>query len=309
MNKIKLFSGTAHKDLADEVSKLLGIPLSKAEIIRFGNNEVKVTIQEDVRDAKCVIIQPTSNPKDSNIMELLLFCDALKRSEAKKVTAVIPYFGYAKQNMQHRDGECVSVNVIIRMLESVGFDKVIVFDIHDEGTGGVFMIPYKNMTAFSFLAEKVRDYLNKQNIPLDDIVLLSPDQGAVEKVRIFGTTFYGSENFSEVVIEKKRDQNIAHKAKPIDLYGNVEGKHVVIVDDMIVSGSTVIPAIDLCLERGAKDIYCAFIHNDFTKEAPQKLQNSKLKKLFSTNTIPLSESMKFDKLEQFSIAELIAKEI
>lgn len=305
----KLFSGSAHIHLSESISKLVGLPLSKVEIIRFGNSEVKVTIQEDVRNVDCIVIQPTTNPTDENLMELLLFCDALKRSEARRVIAVIPYFGYAKQNLQHRAGECVSVNVVIRMFEAVGFDKIVTFDIHDEATGGVFMIPFKNATLFPFLAKKTSELLKKEHITKDSVVLLSPDQGAVEKVRIFGNAFYGHENFKEVVIEKKRDQNIAHKSEPIDLYGDVKNKTVIIVDDMIVSGSTLLPAAELCLARGARDVYAAVIHNDFTSSAPSKLQSSKMKAIITTNTIPLRAEKQFPKLTQVDISPVLAEEI
>jgi ribose-phosphate pyrophosphokinase len=305
----KLFSGSAHQTLSQSVSNLVKLPLSQAEIVRFGNSEVKVTIQEDVRDADCIIIQPTTNPTDENLMELLLFCDALKRSEARNITAIMPYFGYAKQNMQHRTGECVSVNVVIRMLESVGFDKIITCDIHDEATGGVFMIPYKNVTLFPFLAEKTLEVLTKQKIKKENIALLSPDQGAVEKVRIFGKSFFGTDDFKEVVIEKRRDQNVAHKAEPIDIYGDVKNKTVIIVDDMVVSGSTLLPAIDLCLSRGATEVYAAIVHNDFTASAPERLESSKLKKIITTNTIPLRKETMFSKLEQVDISSVLAKEI
>src|SRR3989338_9480926 len=135
---VKLFSGSAHPNLSQEVSKLLNISISKSQVTRFGDSEVKVTIQEKVKNQTCVVIQPTSNPTDTNVMELLFFCDALRRQEAKKVIGYIPWFGYAKQDIQHRPGECVSVNVIIRMLESIGFFKVYTIDLHDEATGGVF---------------------------------------------------------------------------------------------------------------------------------------------------------------------------
>jgi ribose-phosphate pyrophosphokinase len=140
-------------------------------------------------------------------------------------------------------------------------------------------------------------------------VLVSPDQGAVEKVRIFGTSYYGTESFREAVIEKKRDQIVPHKAMPLDLYGDVKDKIAIIVDDMVVSGSTVIPAVELCLERGAKEVYAAVIHHDFTTKAPELLQNSKLKKFFTTNTIPLKEEHKFEKLEEISVAPLIQEEL
>jgi len=320
----KLFSGTAHPQLAKQVSDTLHVPLAKVEIVRFGNSEVKVTIQEDVKNQTCVVIQPTSNPTDTNLMELLLFCDALKREEAKKIIAIIPYFGYAKQNIQHRKGECVSVNVVIRFLESIGFDKVYAIDIHDEATGGVFNIPFRNLSAFPLLAEEIKKYFIKEKIvdviSSNKIALVSPDQGAVEKVRRFGNHFFNNINFVGAkfispetfpisVIEKKRDQNIAHKATPLALYGDVKDKIALIVDDMVVSGSTMIPAVELCLNRGTKTVYACAVHHDFTSSAPEKLQNSKLEKFFTTNTIALKKEQTFSRLIEFSISSLISEEL
>ncbi|MBI4226353.1 ribose-phosphate pyrophosphokinase [Candidatus Roizmanbacteria bacterium] len=312
---LKLFSGTAHPKLSQEVSKLLKLPLSKSEVVRFGNSEVRVRISENVRNSTCIVIQPAANPTDTNYMELFFFCDALRRQEAKKVIGVIPYFGYAKQNIQHRSGESVSVNVIIRFLESIGFEKIYAFDLHDEATAGVFSIPFKHLSAFPLSAKHIRNYFLKSvetrhaSSLQKHVALVSPDQGAVEKVRHFGRFFFQTENFSEVVIEKKRDQDVMHKAKPLDLYGDVKNKIALIVDDMVVSGSTVLPAIDLCLKRGAKKVYFAAIHHDFTKEAPRLLQNSRLERFFTTNTIELKPTQKFPKLEEISVASLIANEL
>ena len=312
---IKLFSGTSHPKLCLEVSRLLKIPLSKSEVIRFGNSEIRVRINENVKNAICVIIQPAVNPTDTHYMELFFFCDALRRQEAKKVIGIIPYFGYAKQNIQHRVGESVSVNVIIRFLEAIGFAKIYTFDLHDEATAGVFSIPFKHLSAFPLLAKHIRNYFlhsvetRHASSLQQDIALVSPDQGAVEKVRNFGKIFFKTDNFSEVVIEKKRDLDTAHAAKPLDLYGIVKGKIALIVDDMIVSGSTVLPAVDLCLERGAREVYVAAVHHDFTKDAPTALQSSKLEKFFTTNTISLRRDQQFSKLEEISIAPLIANEL
>lgn len=305
----KLFSGTANPELAKEVADSLSTPLSEAEVIRFGNSEVRVRVVADVKNEICAVVQATSNPSDTNIMEICLFCDALRRQEARKIVGVIPYFGYAKQNIAHRAGECVSVHVVIKFLESMGFHKIYTFDLHDEGTAGVFSIPFKNLSAFPLLARHLETYFKRRSIPLADVALVSPDQGAVEKVRSFGKVLYGHENFDEVVIEKKRDQDIAHKAKPLALYGNVKDKIAVIVDDMVVSGSTLIPAIDLCLSEGAKQVYACIVHHDFIEGSSDLIQNSKLERLFTTNTIRLKKEEVFDKLEEISVAPLLAEEL
>lgn len=306
---MKLFAGTAHPVLVKKVAEKMNITLSNVDVLRFGNSEVRVRIKEEVRGETCVVIQPTSYPTDTHLMELFLFCDALKREEASRIIAVIPYFGYAKQNIQHVKGDCVSANVVVRFLEAIGFHKVYTFDIHDEGTGGVFSIPFKNLTAFSLLAQYIRDYLKKQKINTSDVALVSPDQGAVEKVRDFGTVFYGRSDFSEAVIEKRRDQTVPHKAEPIDLYGHVDGKIALIVDDMVVSGSTLLPAVDLCLKKGAREVYATAVHHDFTEGACQKIQSSQLKRFFTTDTIALSKDEQCDKLVEISVASLIAHEL
>lgn len=306
---MKLFSGTASIELTKKIARILSIPIVSSEVIRFGNSEVRVRVCEEVKNQTCVIVQSTTNPTDTNLMELFFFCDALKRQEAKKIIAVIPYFGYAKQNIAHREGECVSANVVVRFLEAIGFNKVYTFDLHDEATGGVFFIPFKNLSAFPILASKLSDYFKKKGVDKARVVLVSPDLGAVEKVRNFGISFYKTADFSEAVIEKQRDLKTAHKANPLDLYGDVKGKIAVIVDDMVVSGSTLLPAVSLCLERGAKEVYSAIVHHDFTKDAPQKLKNSPLKKLFTTDTIPLKTEQKFEEMEEISVASAIAEEL
>lgn len=305
---IKLFSGSANPALSNQVANLLGISLSKSEVLRFGNSEVKVTVQEKVRDATCVVIQPTSNPTDTHIMELLFFCDALKREGAKEIIAVIPYFGYAKQNIQHRQGEGVSVNVVIRMLEGIGFHKVYAFDLHDEGTAGDFNISFKHLSAFPLLADALVKKLRPWGTTPDKVAILTPDQGGVERARNFGKSFFGTSNFEEVVIEKERDQNIPHVAKPIAFYGDVKDKAVIIVDDMIVSGSTLIPAVDLCFQHGAKKVYAAIVHHDFIFNAPEIIQKSKIDIIFTTNTISLQPDQKFSNLAELSVAQIIAEE-
>ena len=162
---MKLFSGSANPILSQKVADKIGVPLSKAEIIRFENSEIRIHIEEEVKDELCYVIQPTANPADTHLMELFFFCDALRRQEAKKVVAIIPYFGYARQDVQHRPGECVSANVVIRFLETIGFYKAYVINLHDEATEGVFSIPFKNINAFPILAKEIKQYIaNSTNL-------------------------------------------------------------------------------------------------------------------------------------------------
>ncbi len=312
---IKLFSGSAHPKLSEEISKLINLPLAKAQIVRFNNSEVKVTIKEDVKQTTCVVIQPTANPTDTHLMELFFFCDALRRQEAKYVIGYIPYFGYARQDIQHQPGECVSANVIIRFLESIGFNKIYTIDLHDEATEGVFSIPFKNLSALPLLAKAVKEYListnfrETANIIPEKVMIVSPDQGGIERARKFGESFFGHPNFSLAVIEKKRHLEKIHTSQALDLYGNIKNKIAILVDDLTTSGGTLINAAQLCLKNGATEVIASVVHHDFAKEAPEKIQNSPLKKFFTTNTIALQPEQKFSKLEEISIANLIAQEL
>ncbi len=305
---IKLFSGTANSQLSSKVAKILKLPISKSEIVRFGSSEVRVRIEENVRNKTCFIIQSTSNPTDNNLIELFLFCDALRRQEAAKVIGIIPYFGYARQDIQHRTGECVSANVVIRFLESIGFYKIYTVDIHDEATEGVFSIPFKNLTALTSLSEKINKYL-KKNYPKLNPVIVSPDQGGIERARKFGINLLGHENFSITVIEKKRNLSKTNQSKALDIYGNVNHSVAILVDDIATSGSTLVNAAQLCLEKGAKAVLAAIVHHDFLETTPKKINQSLIEKFFTTDTIFLEKKHKFKKLNEISIAPLLAKEI
>ncbi len=301
---IKVFSGTANPALSSEVSGLLGIPCAKSEVIRFSNSEVRVRIDEDVKNTTCIVIQPTANPTDTNLIELFFFCDALRRMEAKKVIGIIPYFGYARQDIQHRPGECVSVNVIIRFLESIGFSKIYAIDLHDEATEGVFSIPFKNLSALPLLAKRIKKYVGD-----DSIALISPDQGGIERTRKFGEYLFGKADCDFGIIEKKRDLDNIHKSEATALYGKVEGKTVVLIDDLTTSGGTLINAAEFCIKNRAKRVVAGVVHHDFSPDAQEKLQASVIDRFFTTNTISLSDKQKFEKLDEVSVASLIADEI
>lgn len=304
----KLFSGSANPKLSVEVSKLLDVPISKSEVTRFDNSEIRVTIQEKVKDEVCVIIQPTANPTDTHLMELFFFADALKRMEAKKIIAFIPYFGYARQNREHRIGESVSVNVVIRFFETIGFSQVYTFDLHDDGTEGIFSIPFKNLSTFSILGREVAHYL-KNNKNTEQVAVVSPDQGGVERAQIFAENFFHSNKVDIAVIEKRRNLNKIHQSKALNLYGKVRNKTCILVDDIITSGGTLVHAAEFCLKRGAKRVLACVVHHDFSPNAEAVLSKSPLEKIFMSNTIALKPEQKFSKLKEISIAPLIEREL
>lgn len=305
---LKLFSGSANPKLTTEVSKLLGVPISKSEVTRFDNSEIRVTIQEKVKDDVCVIIQPTANPTDTHLMELFFFADALRRMQAKKIIAFIPYFGYARQNREHRPGEAVSVNVIIRFFEIIGFNQVYTFDLHDDGTEGIFSIPFKNLSTFSILGREVAHYL-KNNKNTEEVAIVSPDQGGVERAQTFAENFFHTNNVDIAVIEKRRNLDKIHQSKALNLYGEVKNKTCIIVDDIITSGGTLVHAAEFCLKRGAKRVLACIVHHDFSPNAETILSGSPLEKIFMSNTISLKPEQKFSKLREISIAPLIEQEL
>jgi len=303
---VKIFSGSANPKLAKEIAFLLNIPLASAKITRFANSEVKVTIQEKVKNNLCFVIQPTSNPTDNHIIELLFFADALKRNGAKKIIAVIPYFGYARQNREHLPGESVSVNVIIRILEYVGFDAIFAVTLHDEATEGVFSVPFKNLDGFSVLTKKIATYLN-DNFKNEKVIIISPDQGGIERAQNFADTFFHQKNVEIAVVEKKRNLEKIHQSMAVNIFGEVKDKVAIIVDDIITSGGTLVNAADLCLKKGAKKVIAAVVHPDLSSKAKEIIEKSSIEKLFVTNSIQLEE--KIEKVTVVSCAPLIAQAI
>lgn len=308
---LKLFSGTSNQPLSQKVAQALGKELARAEVIQFENSEVRVRIEEDVKHDTCVLVQSTSNPTNQMIMELFLMADALKREEARRVIAVIPYFGYARQDIQHRQGECVSANVIIRFLESIGIHKVYTISLHDEATEGVFDIPFKNLSPFPIFAEKIHAYLDEKGIEVtpQNVAVMSPDQGGIERARKFGEVLFGHANFNLAVTEKRRDLEHMHESKALNLYGDVKAKTTIIVDDVATSGRTLIHASEFALEQGATNVIAAIVHRDFAPDTAEKLQNSQLDAFFTSDSIQLKDEYRFEKMHEVSMAEVIAKEL
>ncbi|MGB4965852.1 MAG: ribose-phosphate pyrophosphokinase [Microgenomates group bacterium] len=305
---MKLFSTTASADLATEVAQKLSVTLAQSEVKRFENSEVRVQATEPVSGETCIVLGSSSNPTDQHLMELFFFADALKRSEAAKVIGIIPYFGYARQNIQHRPGESVSANVVIRFLEQIGYDEIALFEMHDEATAGVFTIPFSALSAFSLLATSVKTHLESSGVIRDisECVVVSPDQGGVERARHFGEFLYGNSEFDIGVVEKKRDQDVMHESKALDLYGDVKDKVVILVDDIVTSGGTLMNAANMCKEKGAKHVVAAITHYDIGHDRAKALQESAIDAFFTTNTIVIAPENKFEKLQTISVAPIIA---
>lgn len=297
---MKVFSGSSNKPLAEKIAKELKTKLSPLEIHVFPDGEKRIRVLEKVVDEHCVVVQSTSTPADQNYMELFFIVDAVKRSGAKTVTAVIPYLGYQRQDHIFRDGEAVSLEVVIRTLEAVGMDKLILFDLHSIKIPELFHIPVSHLSALPLFAEKIKE----QKWTNSETTLVSPDMGGVRRIKQLCEMLSGMPYAS---IVKNRDLATG-KLTAERVEGGLK-KRALIVDDMISSGGTIISAVNLLLRKGVSEIYVFATHPVFSGAAAEVLQKSAVQKVFVTDTIEVSKKKQFPKLEVISVAGMIAKEL
>lgn len=300
---MKIFSGTSNRPLAEKIAKALNLHLSELEIYIFPDGEKRIRILDSVLDQHTVVVQPTSTPADQNYMELFFIVDALKRSGAKSVTAVVPYLGYQRQDHIFRDGEGVSLEVVRRTLEAVGVNRLIGFDFHTVRVPQLFKIPVSHLSALSLFAEKIK----KEGWTSNDTTLIAPDKGGIRRIKILSDLLNGMPYGS---IEKNRDLATGEvTAEEIDIQEGELKKRSLIVDDMISSGGTIVSAINLLLRKGAEEIYVFATHPVFSDAASEVLQKSAAQKVFATDSILVPEQKQFNKLHILSISKMVAKEI
>lgn len=300
---MKLFSGSASKVLTEEVAKTLKMPLSLIDVHVFPDGERRIRIHDTVVGRKTVVIQSASTPVDTNYMELFFIIDALKRSGAEFVTAVVPYFGYQRQDHIFRDGEAVSLEVVVHILESLKVDRLISFDMHSTKIPDLFTIPVAHLSALSLFADEIQ----KRKWNTKDTMLVSPDTGGIGRIKKLSMLLDGMEY---AAVEKNRDLSTGAISMQSIEEGSTQGKkRAILVDDMISSGNTIMMCAALLQSLGVEEIYVFATHAVFSQDAPRLLQKSLVKKFFVTDTVQLVESKKFDKLEILSVADLIAKEL
>ncbi len=294
---MKIFSGTSNKPLAQKIAKDLGLALSNLEIHIFPDGEKRVRVLGKVVNEDCIVVQPTSPEPDKNYMELFFIVDALRRSGANKIKAVIPYLGYQRQDHVFRIGEAVSLEVIATLLKWGGVDEVISFDLHSIKIPEIFKIKLTHLSALSIFAKEIKK-IGKES------VLVSPDMGGIRRIKILSEML---NNMPYAVIEKNRDLATG-VITMTGISGKVE-KNAIIVDDMISTGSTIVTAANLLKNKGAKNIYVFATHAVFSKDAPNILNNSALQKIFVTDTIDIPKEKQFAKLEVLSVATMISDNI
>ena len=295
--KLKIFTGNANPELAKEICDYLGLPLGEAFVGRFNNGEVQIMIDESVRGKDVFIIQPTSYPVNDNLMELMVMADALKRASARHITAVVPYYGYARQDRKTRGREPITAKLVANLMQTSGITRLVTIDLHAGQIQGFFDVPVDHLYGASILAK----YINEKD--LEEVIVVSPDLGGVTRARDLADRI----GAPIAIIEKKRPE--PGVAKVMNLIGDVKGKNCIIVDDIVDTAGSLVEGAKALKEFGAKSVMAAVTHAVLTDPASERIANSNIKELIVTNTMPLPENCKLDNVTQLSVAPLLGEAI
>ena len=298
-NAFDIFTGTANPELAEEVSKILKIDIAPADVGYFSDGELNVQIQENVRGHDTFIIQSTCSPTNKNVMEIMLIADALKRSSASKITAIVPYFGYARQDRRVRSARVpISAKVVADMFASVGIDRVLTIALHSEPIQGFFDMPADNVYATKFMVDDIKD-----NNERDEVVVVSPDVGGVVRARALAKLL---DDTDLAIIDKRRAA--ANQSEVMNIIGDIQGKVCIVPDDIIDTAGTLCNAANALKENGAKAVKAYITHPVLSGPAIERLENSSIDELIVTNSIPLTpDAKKCSKIRVISLANIIAE--
>ena len=297
-DRLKIFSGTANPALAAEICKCLEVPQGNGLVTRFSDGEVRVQINENVRGADVFVVQPTSCPVDTNIMELLLMMDALKRASARRITPVIPYYGYSRQDRKDRPRVPISSQLVADLLTTAGANRALTMDLHTPQIQGFFGIPVDHLFAAPVLVE----FFFKLKLP--HLTIVAPDAGGVERARFFAKKM----NAALAIVDKRRED--VNVAEVMHVIGDVDGRTAVIVDDMIDTAGTLVKTSEALLEKGATQVYACCTHPVLSGKAVERICQSKIVEVVVTNSIPLTEAAaKCGRIVTLSVAALLARAI
>jgi ribose-phosphate pyrophosphokinase len=295
--ELKIFTGNAHPVLGASIANFLGVPLGRAHLSRFSDGEVWFQIKDNVRGADVFVVQPTGPPVNENLMELLVMLDAFKRSSASRITAVLPYFGYARQDRKDKPRVPISAKLVSDLLSAAGTDRILTMDLHASQIQGFFDIPVDHL----FAAPVIMDYVSK--LKLVDLTVVSPDAGGVERARAYAKRLEAT----LAIVDKRRE--IANVAEIHHVVGDVEGRTALIVDDIVDTGGTLAKVAQAIKDAGAKEVLASSSHAVLSGNAIQRIEESPLSKLIVTDSIPPSPQKKCDKIVVLTIAELMGKAI
>jgi ribose-phosphate pyrophosphokinase len=296
--RLQIFGGNGNRELAEEIAAQIPMSLGKVFSGKFKNGESRVRFEENVRGGDVFIVQSLSHPVNDHIMELAFMIDAVRRASSGRVTAVVPYYAYARQEKKMSGREPISAKVVAKILESAGADRVLTIDLHAPAIEGFFEVPVDHLRAGPLLAEHFR------RLRLPDVTVVSPDPGGVSRATDFRNRVGGN---LAIIAKQRPDVDVVES---LEMVGDVQGRTAVIVDDMISTGSTLIEAAHLVMERGAKEVYACAVHGLFSGSALDMIAKSPLKKVVVTNTYPVSEAIKGQpNIEILTVAPMIAEAI
>ena len=296
--RVLVFSGRANQKLTEEICGYMNVPPGKTVIRDFSDKEIYVRIEENVRGGDIFVVQSTCFPGNTNLMELLIMIDALRRASAKRITAVIPYYGYARQDRKNEPRVPITSKLVADLVVTAGADRVLTVDLHAGQIQGFFNVPVDHLFAINVLI----DYIKEQN--LKNMIVISPDAGGVERARAYAKRL----DTSLAIIDKRRD--IPNEAKAMNIIGDVKGKIAFIVDDMIDTAGTLMEATDALLGAGAKEVHTCCSHPVLSGPAGERIANSPIKSVVTTNTIPLNDELKKNpKIKVLSVASLLGEAI
>ncbi len=299
MSGLKVFAGGSHPALAKEICECLGLPVGRSHTVRFSNENLKVKVEENVREVDVFVVQTAAPPLSEGIVELLLFLDALRHASARRVTAVLPYYPYARSDKKDEPRISISARLIADLLAAAGADRVLTIDLHSPQIQGFFRSPTDHLTAVPVLCE----YLRREE-DLSNAVVVAADVGEAKDAGRYAKRL----ELPLAFVDKRRTGD-DEQAKAVAVIGDVVGKTCLLVDDEIATGGTIFEATDFLLERGARRVLAAVVHPVLSGRAPQRLEQSVLEKLIVTNTIPIPSERQSDKIVQLSVAPLLATAI
>lgn len=297
-NNLRIFSLNANQPLAQKVAKNMGVELSKCEVKKFADGEIQINIEDSVRNDVVFVIQSTSCPVNDNLMELLIFIDALKRASAKEINVVIPYYGYSRQDRKARSRQPISAKLVANMLQVAGANRIIAIDLHASQIQGFFDIPTDHLTSLLPIKQYILDNIDTQNA-----VIVSPDHGGVKRARNIGKLVEAP----IAILDKRRPE--PNKAEITAIIGDVKDKTCIMVDDIVDTAGTLTAGAQALIDAGASEVYAICVHGVLSNPAIERLEASPIKRLVITDTINLPSEKQCDKIEVISVAEIVATAI
>ncbi|MCR4397579.1 MAG: ribose-phosphate pyrophosphokinase [Firmicutes bacterium] len=295
--QLKIFAGSSARELSSEIAAYLGMPLGRIELGTFANGEIKVIVNENVRGNDIFVVQSTCSPVNDHLMELLIIIDALMRASARRVTAVVPYYGYARQDRKTRGREPITAKLVANLITTAGAGRVLTMDLHAGQIQGFFDIPVDHLSAVPILA----DYFLQKGI--EDVVVVSPDLGSLARARDMAVKLRAP----IAIVDKRRPE--PNVAEVMNIVGRVKGKTAIIIDDMIDTAGSLVSAVDALLDRGAKQVYGCCTHPVLSPPAVERINGSRISEVVVTNTIPLGADKSSGKIRVLSVARLLGEAI